>query len=285
MPDSSVPGPITQLFPEYISGLTLQGIYLAHDVRSLTPETERPYFYANFISSVDGRIAISDGEGAGLSVPKQMVNFRDWRLFQELAVQADLVLSSGRYLRDYADGTAQEILQVYDDPQFEDLKQWRSAHDLPPYPTLGVLSTSLDFTLPPALLKSERRIVVITTEDADVTQKEKLQQGSVEILECGTNVVDGRRMAAGLSELGFQTIYSAAGPRVLHLLLEARILDRLYFTLAFHLLGGDPFSTIVRGGLLEPPRDLELHSLYLDQHAAGPQGQLFAAFDCKSSSH
>ena len=50
----------------------------------------------------------------GMTVPKATSNERDWRLFQELAVQADIIISSGRYLRDYAEGQTQEILSVYD---------------------------------------------------------------------------------------------------------------------------------------------------------------------------
>lgn len=281
MPDSIASDPITQLFPDHIPGLKLQGTYLAHDLRSLSPDTERPFFYANFISSLDGRIALPADEGDGLSVPEQTVNERDWRLFQELAVQADLVLSSGRYLREVADGAAQEILQVYEDPRFNDLKQWRSDLGLPPYPALGVLSTSLDFTIPRALLENDRRIVIVTTEDADLAQKRHLQQGSVEILECGVGLVDGKRMAVELQQQGFQTVYSAAGPRVLHLLLDARILDRLYLTYAFQLLGGESYSSIVEGGLLTPASDLELHSLYLDPGPLGTPGQLFATYNLK----
>ena len=73
--------------------------------------------------------------GSGLIVPKQIANPRDWRLFQELAVQADVIISSGRYLRDYAEGHAQEILRTDDnDPLFAGLRQWRIERDLPPQP-------------------------------------------------------------------------------------------------------------------------------------------------------
>ncbi len=59
-------------------------------------------------------------------VPKDTSNPRDWRLYQELAAQADLFLSTGRYLRDWAEGNAQEILQM-DNPKFADLREWRIA--------------------------------------------------------------------------------------------------------------------------------------------------------------
>jgi len=43
-------------------------------------------------------------------VPRAIANERDWRLFQELSAQADIFLTSGRYLREWAKGQAQEIL-------------------------------------------------------------------------------------------------------------------------------------------------------------------------------
>ena len=39
-----------------------------------------------------------------------------------------------------SDGRAQEILRIYDDPAFADLKQWRLDQGLPLYPTLAVIS-------------------------------------------------------------------------------------------------------------------------------------------------
>jgi len=68
-------------------------------------------------TQLDGRIAVPHPTRPGLTVPETIANDRDWRLFQELAAQADLIISSGRYLRDWADGRAQEILRV-DDPKF-----------------------------------------------------------------------------------------------------------------------------------------------------------------------
>ena len=53
----------------------------------------RPFVYTNYVTSIDGRIAIPRPEGQGMMVPKETANDRDWRLFQELAVQADVIIS------------------------------------------------------------------------------------------------------------------------------------------------------------------------------------------------
>ncbi len=104
MGNADTPGPISRLYPDFAAGLPLAGTYLAHDLRNIPHRGEQPYFYANFVQSLDGRIAVAPEPGAAQAIPEQVANKRDWRLFQELAVQADVVLSSGRYLRDYAAG-------------------------------------------------------------------------------------------------------------------------------------------------------------------------------------
>ena len=85
-----------------------------------------------------------------LTVPKAIANERDWRLFQELLAQSDIILSSGRYLRDVADGRAQELLQV-GDPEFADLRAYREQQGLNPYPDIAIISRTLDFPVPGVL--------------------------------------------------------------------------------------------------------------------------------------
>src|SRR5690606_6878447 len=108
------------LYPNPGQETALRRMYLAHDIRERTAPGDRAFVYTNFVTSLDGRIAVERPDGSGLMVPSQTANPRDWRLFQELAVQADILITSGRYLRDYAGGRAQEILRIYDDPDLAD---------------------------------------------------------------------------------------------------------------------------------------------------------------------
>ena len=82
-----------------------------------------------------------------------------------------------------------------------------------------------------------------------------------------------------MAELGYQTIFSATGPKVLHLLLAAGVLDRLYLTLANRLLGGQPFSTIVEGPLLVPPVGMTLSTAAFEPSGLDGLGQLFLSYD------
>lgn len=269
-------GPVTRLVPQPAATVPLRGLYLEHDLRRLAEAAGRPYVVANFVTSLDGRIAVARTDGTGLTVPSNIANDRDWRLFQELAVQADLIISSGRYLRDYAAGRAQEILRVYDDPQFKDLRIWRADRGLPAQPALAIISGSLDFPIPAVLADGDRDVVIFTTEESDPARICELERQTGRVIIAGAQQVTGRGLVDAIASLGYRTVYSAAGPQVLHMLLADQVLDRLYLTQVGRLLGGASFSSIVEGGLLESPVDMRLHSLTYD--AAGV-GQLFMCYE------
>lgn len=272
-------GNILRLYPPPCEEITLEGAYLNHDVRQFAEKSGEPFVYTNFITSLDGRIALPHPSGRGFMVPKATANERDWRLFQELAAQADIILSSGRYLREWAEGRAQEILQV-DDPRFADLRQWREQRGLPAQPDLAILSASLKFPLPPVLTAGGRRVVFFTVEDPDPRRVAEIEdQAGPVIVAGGIRSIDGGLLLQRLDELGYRTIYSAAGPRVLHLLAQAGRLDRLYLTYANRLLGGEPLATVLEGPALEPAAGFKVHHIHLDPQALDGLGQLFASYD------
>jgi hypothetical protein len=211
-------------------------------------------------------------------VPASIANDRDWRLFQELAVQADLLITSGRYLREYAEGRAQEILRVYENPAFSDLEEWRQAQGLSAYPDIAVISNSLDFPIPETLTRGERRVVIVTTEAADPTRTATLQEKLGTVVVAGENSVEGRLLLAQFTDLGYRMVYSTAGPKVLHLLLQDNVLDHLFLTHAHRILGGAPFSSVVEGPVLSPPMDFKLKSLHYDPMGLDNVGQLFASY-------
>jgi riboflavin biosynthesis pyrimidine reductase len=269
---------IWQLYPTPARTIALNGLYLGHDLRSKHEALGRPFVYTNYVTSIDGRIAFPRPTGQGMMVPKATSNDRDWRLFQELAVQADCVISSGRYLRDYAEGQAQEILRVYDEPRFADLGRWRAERGLSRYPDLAVVSGSLDFPIPPFLTQEGRQVVVITHGAAERARVARLEEQGARVVVAGKSDVRGRPAIDALGELGYRTIYMATGPRVHHMLLADDALDRLYTTVAHRLLGGQPFSSLVEGDVLQPAVGLRLHTLYFDPHALDGLGQQFVCY-------
>jgi riboflavin biosynthesis pyrimidine reductase len=269
---------VLQLYPLPADERPLNGLYLAHNLRQYSQQSGRAFVYGNFVVSVDGRIAIPHPRRPGLVVPPSIANERDWRLFQELAAQADIIISSGRYLRDWADGRAQEILQI-DDPRFTDLRDWRRSQGLSPQPDIAIISGSLDFPIPDVLTAGGRKVVVFTTANPNPDRVAEIEAQAGQVVVVGETSVDGGLFVQRLTEMGYQTVYSATGPKVLHLLLAGGVLDRLYLTYANRLLGGDPFASIVEGTLLEPAADLKIDTIYLDPHALDGLGQLFVSYN------
>lgn len=271
-------GLITQLYPLPSSERQLKGLYLSHNLRQYSHVSKKPFVYANFIVSLDGRIAVPHEDGNGQAVPTSIANERDWRLFQELATQSDLLISSGRYLRDWAAGRAQEILRV-DDPRFSDLKEWRLDHNLPPQPDIAIISGSLEFPIPQVLTKSGRKVIVFTKQNPDMERVKEIETRGGKVFVGGDSSVSGVMMVQRMLELGYQTIYSAAGPKIFHLLLKAGVIDKLYLTHAFRLLGGQLFSSIVEGDLFDAPIGMNLQTMYFDSHALDGLGQLFMSYN------
>jgi riboflavin biosynthesis pyrimidine reductase len=213
-----------------------------------------------------------------MTVPKAIANDRDWRLFQELAVQADVIISSGRYLRDYAEGNAQELLEVYNNPAFADLKEWREDQGLQAYPDFVVISASLEFPIPDALTEAGRRVIVATVEATDSDRRAELADQGADVFIAGEERVRGRPLVDALDERGYKMIYNATGPLVNHLLLADDVLDRLYLTHANRLLGGRPFDSIVTGEMLDPAIGMQIDTIYLDPDALAGLGQLFLSY-------
>jgi riboflavin biosynthesis pyrimidine reductase len=269
---------ILQLYPPPTHEIPLNGAYLAHDLRQYAQHAGKPFIYANFVVSLDGRIAIPHPSGEGLMVPQATANERDWRLFQELIAQADILISSGRYLRDWAEGRAQELLRV-EDPRFADLRTWREQRGLPRYPDFAILSNSLDFPIPPALTSAGRKAIVFTSGSPPPQRVREIEARLGRVIVAGDQRVEGARLVQQLAQLGYGTIYSSAGPQVLHALASDGVLNRLYLTHAHRLLGGKPFASVLEGPLLEPPGGMKLHHIYLDSHALGGLGQLFTSYD------
>ena len=271
--------PVTRLFPSPGEQYPLEGLYLQQQLHT-RGRPNRPFVYSNFITTLDGRIAIGTSDRTTHTIPAATGNPRDWRLYQELAGQADLLITSGRFYRQSIIGEAQDILPVDRQPVFADIHNWRTDHGLRDQPDIAILSGSLDIPLTALAPYRERRILVFTGEAADQARLEILQGQGIEVIRAGTGTqVDGNRMISELAARDYRSIYAIAGPAVFHTLLQARIVDRLYLTITQQLLGGDVFDTLTRGPLLAPVQGMQLVNLYHDPHAPANAGQLFGIFE------
>jgi len=274
---------VTRLYPPPATDYPLAGLYLGQIPRP-GEGAVNPFVYSNFITSLDGRIAIAQEGRSTHQVPIAITNPRDWRLYQELAGQADILITSGRYFRQSEIEEAQDRLPVSDQPDYSDILEWRSHHGLAPQPDIAILSRSLVISVESLKAYQNRRIIVFTGRQAEAEHISRLRDQGVEVITAGEDrTVDGAELITMLAGMGYASVYAIAGPDVLHTLLKARVLNRLYLTTTHQLLAGEYFDTLTRGESFDPALGMQLVSIYLDRYAPFGASQWFSVFEPRSS--
>ena len=263
---------LTRLLPAPPQTVPLEGAYLSLDLHRQAGAGDM-LIYANYIASVDGRIALRHPVSGEFSVPTSLANPRDWRLYQELAAQADIMIVSARYMRQLAKGTAQDLLPVGREPAYRDLAEWRQRQGMRAQPDVVIVSASLD--IPPASLARlhDRRVIVATVSEAKASAAEALRERGIEVVTAGETQVEGQALRRALIGRGYRSAYMIAGPGVHRVLLADAAIDRLFLTTRHRLLGGQDFHTILDHDL-PAPVDLRLNAMYLDTEG----GQHFADY-------
>jgi len=141
-----------------------------------------------------------------------------------------------------------------------------------------VLCQSVDPPLAALCAGLNRPVYVAIGGGADAGALHQLERaGARVLLVTHARQVEGRQLVYALSEQGFRSIYSIAGPGVIETLLRDGVLDRLYLTQVHRLIEGESYDTLLEGDLLTPPADFTLNALYYN--AGKGIGQLFGVYD------
>lgn len=272
---------LVRIFPSHADDVPLRGLYLSEPFAP-PRQPSASFVYANFITSLDGRISLPDPRASKRTVPRAIANRRDWRLFQELAACADALLTSGRHVRSFPNGISSRSFPVSREHEYEDLVHWRGARGLPSQPAVVIVTASVD--LPPLhpLVESGRSVYVATGSAADPRKIAAVESQGARVLYAGDGArVEGRRLIEALAQEKRWNVALIAGGEVLNALLVDNVLDRLYLTLACRVLGGLSFDTLLTGPALEQATPFTLKALHHDAEGAESSDieQLFAVFD------
>ncbi len=233
--------PIRQIEPEE-QRVSLEGMYLSHGLQKLAKSLGRPFVIANYITDMNDVIAIEGTRGS----PERLKNPADWRLFQELTAQADVLITGASTMNDFMEKgeSVQNVLTQFDTGSpFEDLGLWREQNGLKRNPDLVIVSRSLNFSLPVTIFEGGRRALIFTTYQMGHSENAKeLERAGATVIGAGNEGVNGAVMIERLDHEGYKVIKMITGPRVLKILMDAQFrsqegellrkgaLDRLYIT-------------------------------------------------------
>ncbi len=198
----------------------------------------RPHLRVNFVASADGAVAL-DGYSAGLSGEPDKLVFGLLRMLCDgLVVAAGTLRHEGyRAVRLSADRRA-----------------WRREHGLAEYPTLVVVSGSLDLD-PAQACFADAPVRPLVLTRVGVEPPPGLTEVA-DLVRCGGQRVD---LAAGLAELrrrGLDQLLCEGGPYLFGALTAADLVDELCLTVAPLLAGAEPGRITAGDG--SAPRHLPL---------------------------
>ncbi len=265
---------LLQFYPHPCEKTSVKGLYLSHRLHELGTAA-CPFVYANFLSSLDGRIALEDTARQGTYIPKHITTDSDFGLFMELHAQADCLITHGGYMRALGEGRLGNILQVRN----KDLVEWRSNHGLKPQPAVIIASASLNFPLHDSLKEHGQDVYIATGRNAAPDYIRYWQDLGYPLLFTGEdNMVHGAPLIDALSGLGYQSIYLIAGPQMLDTVIRDKQLSRLYLTMTHQLIGGKDFRTLLTGSELGSEGNLILEEMYYEQDSPPGSGQFFMQF-------
>ncbi|MBC6414438.1 MAG: dihydrofolate reductase family protein [Chromatiales bacterium] len=264
-----------QLYPEHKEYPQLRGIYLEDPLLS---DNGAAIVYSNFLTSLDGRIAISKNNR--LTLPPQLTCDTDLRLFLELQAHADCLLIHGGYLRSLASGRLGDILRVGQPKKYADLADWRRQRGLSVQPLVVICSNTLDFVIPDGLDLQD--VWIATSRSGDAERIGMWKKRGYKVVFAGERRVEGGKLTAQLIKHGYRRLYLCAGPELFESCLNDGCLSLHYMTISMQFIGQPEFLTMLCGYTKLMDYRLKLSRLILNQedsedHEAHPD-QLYLTF-------
>lgn len=274
---------VLRLYPQPAQSVPLQGLYL--DRRRLAgTEAAQPCIYANFLTSLDGRIALRQAGQAHYCLPAALKSDEDFRLFLELYCHADCIITHGGYMRALQAGRLGNVLQLPESAGSQYLHDWRRRQGLAKNPDIVIISGSLDFPWHDCLQDSQQTVHIATGGCYKQECRRRWQQQGHRIHEFGAAAhVDAGLLAAFLSAQGYRSVYLVAGPDLLHALMAGNYVERFFVTISHQLLGGQDFKSLVCGPPLHDSGQMRLENMYMDVDRNRSLSQWYCEFSFKQA--
>ena len=273
---------VIRLYPGSGESVPLKGLYLRQEMPAegniLTNSTQ-PYIYANFLTSLDGRIALRDEGDQNYQLPSQLKSDEDFMLFLELYARADCIITHGGYMRALKAGRLGNVLQLPESEDTRYMHDWRQQQGLGNNPDVVIISGSLDFPWHSSLDNSGQKVHIATGGKAAQENRQQWLSAGHQINQMGEQQhVDVKCLIEFLKEKGYRSVYLVAGPDLLQDLIAHEYIHSFYMTISHQLLGGNDFKSLLTGDVLNDAGRMRLANMYMDMENSNSRSQWYVEF-------
>jgi riboflavin biosynthesis pyrimidine reductase len=225
---------------------------------------DRPTVIANFVSTIDGIVALGEGDLAGGGLISGF-HEPDRFVMGLLRALADMVVVGAGTLR--GSDEHRWIAEHVHPGSAAAFAAWRATMGLPKRPTTVIVTGSGDIPVDHHGLSDPTVPVIIVTTPAGAERVRAAgvaEHVSIESIETD-GPITGRHLAELAARRGARLILTEGGPHLLGQVVAADVLDELFLTLAPQIVGrGSPERLGLVEGVALPPTDarwFELASL------------------------
>ena len=202
---------------------------------------DRPYFYTNFVSTIDGKVQVS------IAAPYAywpIGSKLDYQTLIELRVYAD-VLIHGKNTASWFKHT-DNLANV----EFKNIrKKLGKENDL----IYLVISNHPDKKLLENMESKEPQNVYLVTSEKTV-----LPGSNINILRFGQDKVDLQELSTYLFKKGYRSVLVEGGPNLLGSFFANNLIDEVFLTIAPKIFGNEKHNTLTMvEGYLFPPNEVK----------------------------
>lgn len=242
---------VRRLFPDPVDDADLAAAYAY--------PSETPWLRGNMIASADGA-ATREGRAGGLG------NATDQHLLGLLRALSDVVIAGSGTVISEGYGPARARAEY---------QQLRAAAGRPPAPVMAVVSNRLHLDFASRYFtKALQRPIVVTCEAAPPDSLRAAREVA-DVIVAGAKTVEPTLLVEALAQRGHTRLLCEGGPTFLGDVAASGALDELCLTISPMLVGG-PSRRIVDGPVIEPPAQLRLTQLLIDDEEV-----LYARYEVK----
>ena len=268
---------INKIYPQCKKSLYKANNLYLKPILSKVNKTNKPYYFANFLSSFDGRIATYDKNHSCLLTPERIKSKIDYSLFCQLHAQSDCLVTNTAYLKGLNKGHYGNILSIKNTI----LKKWRDKNNLKTQDII-VLSNSLSFPINKSIELLRERITVLTTSRDD-KKIQRLRKKGIEVIKCRGKNVSAKKLNQYIISKTYKAVYFIAGPTIVEQMICENLLDKLYYSTSICIMGSENYDELIRGKFLKKSRGLELIEMYIhtNKNSKLKQQTLFQIFNLR----